>query len=366
MRDSELTIEFNHGIRELVKDALRISVSKPSLAWFLWRTARHQRAAGHRRLTWERRGVHVPPFMIVSVTSRCNLNCKGCYSRAQHRSADEEMSTELLRRVLTEARELGVSIVLLAGGEPLVRQDILDVTGDFPDILFPMFTNGLLIDDQVSERLQRQKNVIPVISLEGYENQTDDRRGEGVHRHLQAIIARIRGQSIFLGTSLTVTRENYNTITSDQFIRKLIASGCKVIFYIEYIPVREGTEDWVPTREQRVQLTKTLDTMRASYPGLFIAFPGDEEAMGGCLSSGRGFVHVSSQGDLEPCPFAPYSDTSLKDMPLREALRSRFLRTIRENHDRLHETEGGCALWQEREWVQSVLRETAERPGGSS
>lgn len=359
MKDSELTLEFNKGIRELVRDALRISIRKPALAWFLWRTAWRQRAAGQRRLAWEKRGVHVPPFMIVSVTSRCNLNCKGCYSQAQHRSAEGEMSTELLRRVLGEARELGVSIILLAGGEPLVRQDILAVTGDFPDILFPMFTNGLLIDDQMSERLHRQKNIIPVISLEGYENQTDDRRGEGVHRHLQGIIDRLKGQSIFLGTSLTVTRQNYETITGDEFIGKLVASGCKIVFFIEYIPVREGTEDWVPTRDQRERLVRTLDTMRSTHPGLFIAFPGDEEAMGGCLSSGRGFVHISSQGDLEPCPFAPYSDTSLKNMPLREALRSRFLRTIRDNHDKLRETEGGCALWQEREWVQSMLREAS-------
>ena len=91
-------------------------------------------------------------------------------------------------------------------------------------------------------------------------------------------------------------------------------------------------------------------------PGLFVAFPGDEEMYGGCLAAGRGFVHISPEGRLEPCPFSPFSDISLKDVSLREALRSPLLRTIRESDAHLRETRGGCALWEQRDWVGSLLQ----------
>ena len=99
------------------------------------------------------------------------------------------------------------------------------------------------------------------------------------------------------------------------------------------------------------------ENFRTKFPALFVAFPGDEEQFGGCLSSGRGFVHVAPDGSLEPCPFAPYSDSSLKDLSLKDALKSKFLVTIRENRDKLDETDGGCALWVQREWVKSLLTE---------
>ncbi len=91
-------------------------------------------------------------------------------------------------------------------------------------------------------------------------------------------------------------------------------------------------------------IPELMTGLRRQYPALFIAFPGDEEAYGGCLAAGRGFIHINPEGNLEPCPFAPYTDTNLTNLPLREALNSQLLKTIRENHDQLTETRGGCAL----------------------
>ncbi len=361
MGNIELTQHLSAGIRDLVSDAIGISLGRPSLALFLARTAVWQKRAARRRLAWDRRGVHVPAFMIVSVTSRCNLSCAGCYSRAQPRSADGDMTGDRLRGLLAEARDLGVSIVLLAGGEPLVRKDLLDITREFPDIIFPMFTNGLLIDESVARKLGAQKNVVPVLSREGHEVDTDGRRGSGVHLRLQETIRRLKNRSVLLGTSLTVTGRNYGTVTDEGFIRELLTAGVGLIFFVEYVPVKEGTENWVLTDVQRTGLSRSVEAFRARLPGLFIAFPGDEEESGGCLGAGRGFVHVSADGNLEPCPFAPYSDANLGEMTLKEALRSRFLRAIRDNHEDLRETRGGCALWQKREWVKSLLRETAHQ-----
>ena len=103
-------------------------------------------------------------------------------------------------------------------------------------------------------------------------------------------------------------------------------------------------------------MKRLLASFRQRFHAVFIAVPWDEEEQGGCLASGRGFVHISASGDLEPCPFAPYSDTNLLTVSFRDALRSRFLAAMRENHDMFAETEGGCALWKNKQAVESLLR----------
>jgi MoaA/NifB/PqqE/SkfB family radical SAM enzyme len=124
---------------------------------------------------------------------------------------------------------------------------------------------------------------------------------------------------------------------------------------VEYVPVESGTENWILTEEQNKNLHTILDSYRKKFPALFIGFPGDEEQFGGCLSAGRGFVHISSGGNVEPCPFAPYSDANIESQSLVDALKSELLQKIRDNHEELKETKGGCALWEKRDWVRSLL-----------
>ena len=124
-----------------------------------------------------------------------------------------------------------------------------------------------------------------------------------------------------------------------------------------HTPIRAGTDEWVITNEQRERMKVLLADFRARFPAVFIGVPWDEEEQGGCLASARGFIHISAAGDLEPCPFAPFSDTSLLRVSLREALSSRVLRVIRENHSLFAETDGGCALWRNRTEIEALLRE---------
>jgi MoaA/NifB/PqqE/SkfB family radical SAM enzyme len=265
------------------------------------------------------------------------------------------MSADRLRGVLAEAEELGISIILLAGGEPLTRPEILDITADFSRIFFPLFTNGLLIDERLVGKLEGQKHVVPVISLEGREARTDSRRGQGVYRHLQETMAMLDRRGIFFGTSLTVTRQNFAAVTDPGFIRELVARGCRAFFFVDYVPVQEGTEDLTLTAEQKAMEASLMLQFPSEFPALFFAFPGGEDLYGGCLAVGRGLIHISPGGRVEPCPFAPVSDSSLQELSLQEALRSELLRTIHEGKGRLSETNGGCALWENREWLASLV-----------
>ena len=346
---------FNREIRDAFRDALKESLKSPALALFFTRTALVQRRAARKRLTRERQGIHVPPLLIASITGKCNLNCKGCYAQSQRWANVKELPIARWQEIIREARELGVSLVMIAGGEPLTRPEILNVTRRFPGIVFPLFTNGLLLDDRLVKELRRQRHVLPVISLEGFELETDERRGQGVYDRARQAIERLAGSDIFFGVSLTITRRNFGLLTSPRFFKTLHDAGSRIFIYVEYTPIQEGTEELVLTREQKAELEARKLKLRAQYGGVVIGFPGDEEQYGGCLAAGRGFIHVGPDGSLEPCPFAPYSDTNLRKSTLREALKSDLLKKIRDNHGKLSETRGGCALWENREWVRGLV-----------
>lgn len=340
-------------VQTTFKDALRASVKDPAMMAFFLRTLKAQKKASERRQACEKEGLHVPPVMILSVTDHCNLHCKGCYSQGLHREAKAEMSADRLEALFEEAEALGTAIILLAGGEPLLKPGLLEITKKYPRIIFPLLTNGTLLDDPIVTRIKEQRNVIPMLSIEGFEGDTDLRRGAGTYARVDKAIDKLRKAGVFFGVSITVTRSNFATVTADGFIRGLIDRGCKAFFYVDYSPISEDTENWVPTAEQRAVLAG--GSFRERYPAIFLSFPGEEKAFGGCLSSGRGFVHVSASGDLEPCPFAPYSDTSLQQMSFKDALGSKFLERIRDNHTELLEADGGCAIWKKRDWAQQML-----------
>jgi|SRR5271157_2007937 len=353
--NSDLNRMINEMIKGIFSDALSISLKDPAMASFFIKTALAQNKAAKVRQHNEEQGLHVPPVMILSVTHRCNLHCAGCYAQITQREQKPELDEAGLRSVLQQASDLGISIVLLVGGEPLTRPELFNVTKDFPDMVFTLFTNGTLIDEAVIKQFKAQKHVIPILSMEGHERITDLRRGNGIYERLMKDMAKLNERGIFFGSSITVTRANYDAVTGEGFIQNMREHGCKAFIFVEYNPVTKGTEDWVVTDEQREAILVKMAAYRQTQPGVYIGFPGDEKAFGGCLSSGRGFIHVNASGDLEPCPFAPYSDSSILDMPLKDALNSKLFKALQANRDQLMESNGGCALWKKPEWVKSLM-----------
>ncbi len=348
-------LAFETSIFDTLRLAARITLHDPRFAARAVTLLRRQRAAAKVRRHHLARGIHVPPFVIYSITGHCNLACAGCYSNLLHVSERPELDHDRSSRLLTEARDLGVSIMLIAGGEPLLRRDLLDLTAQAPEILFLLFTNATLIDDAVVAKLKRQPHVIPVLSLEGDEALTDARRGAGAHQRVLGAMRRLREQRVFFGTSTTLTRENYATATSRNHLDDLIRRGCKLFYYINYVPVEAGTEQLQLPPDEARGFERLLTEYRKSMPCLFIAFPHDEVALGGCLAAGRGFLHINAYGDVEPCPFSPYSDTNLANTALEKAIQSPLLRRIRESDVNLDETDGRCALWKRQDWVASLL-----------
>jgi MoaA/NifB/PqqE/SkfB family radical SAM enzyme len=355
-KDNQYRETFNATIGETLSQAVRIIAGEPALVIPGTVILHHQRKAAAVRRQHEGDGLLVPPIMIVSITSRCNLACSGCYMHSRGEKPAAEMSPEVLASVVSQSAELGVSIIVIAGGEPLVRQEeILALAKSHPRVLFPVFTNGLLIDDAMAVEIAACRNIVPVISFEGFREETDTRRGCGVYDRLLTVCARLKDRNVFFGCSVTTTRKNFDNVTGEAFVRQLTGAGARIFTYVEYVPMAPGTENLVLTHEQKKILQAVLADYNRKFPALFIGFPGDEDTYGGCLAAGRGFVHVSPSGDLEPCPAAPYSDANLAMMPLKQALQSRLLGRLREKPEYLSEMEGGCALRANRAWVEEIM-----------
>ncbi len=166
--ERNVTTLVEEAVEKLFWDGLQLTLKHPSVAYFALRTLQWQQKAARLRSHWQAAGVPAPPALMISITDRCNLRCQGCFAQARQPSPRAEMEEDKVRSIFSEAKELGVSIALLLGGEPLVRKDILNITQDFPEITFLLFTNGMLIDEDLLRKLKEQKNVVPIISLEGH------------------------------------------------------------------------------------------------------------------------------------------------------------------------------------------------------
>ncbi len=356
--NTDFRFALNDSLKIFFKDAVKASIKNPSQALYFLKTVRWQNKAAKTRELWEQKGTHVPPIMLFSITHKCNLNCKGCYEKSIRPPAKKELTDKQIRDIIEQAHNLGISFVVVAGGEPFIRKEFFEITRDYNDMIFIIFTNGLLLNKTMVKMIKKQKNIVPLISLEGCEEETDEVRGKGVYTRLEIIMKKLKQSSLFFGTSLTLTSRNFDTITSKTFIQTLIDIGCKFFLFIEYNPIKPGTKKLMVTESQRKKTMDIMRSFREKWQALFISVPGDEDEVGGCLAAGRGFIHISAEGDVEPCPFAPYSDMNLNNVSLKDALNSVFLRKIRENHAQLHGTDGSCALWAKREMVQALLKET--------
>ena len=359
----DLAAYMSGSIRNIMTKAYRNVLSNPREARFAWRMGRlFKRSESRRKAVLKEEGIEVPPFLISSIATTCNLHCKGCYARSNGIAAEdgapakETLSPLQWKAIFTEAASLGINFSLLAGGEPLIRRDILEAVAEVGDMIFPVFTNGTLIGVRYLEFFRDHLNLVPIISIEGTAIGTDARRGKGVFQRAVKSMEMLKGEDLFFGTSITVTTENYLQVTSTAFIDSLRDLGCKIIFYVEYVPTEAGTEYLAFGDGQVADMERILEELRSSYADIiFLSFPGDEKELGGCLASGRGFFHIGPDGAAEPCPFSPFSDGNVTEIGIRGALRSPLFRKLRDAHVLGWEHTGGCTLFEHREEVEAML-----------
>lgn len=366
MQDFVLQEYISKGIQDIMKDIVKATFKDPAESIFMAKFAMSVKKAGEIREEYEQKGEHIPPFLIASITSSCNLHCKGCYARENHICSDEPSDNQLGRAdwgsIFMQAKNLGICFILLVGGEPLMRPDVLAEAAMYPEILFPVFTNGTIMNGQYLKLFLENRNLVPVISVEGHMQATDGRRGEGTFDLLNKTMEQLKKAHLLFGASVTVTRENMEEVLSDHFVEELIQKGCRAILYIEYVPVDEKSMELAPTPKDNRYIEQTVRGLRQTYDKvLFISFPGDEHKSGGCLAAGRGFFHINTHGGAEPCPASPFSDVNIKENGLREALKSPLFQVLREEKILMEDHAGGCVLFDNRQRVEAILAESKNK-----
>ncbi len=280
----------------------------------------------------KKHGYEPPWFILFSPTMRCNLRCLGCSTREY--AKDTDLPLEIMDKVLTEAKkEMGIYFVVTEGGETFVRKDILQFFAKHSDVSFQIYTNGTLIDRNMAKRLAKLGNVAPVISVEGFEQETDGRRGKGVWQKIMQAMDNLKQEGVFFGFSVTHHRHNTDIITSDEFFDFMISKGCYIGWYFQYIPLGKNPDiTLMATPEQRNKLRQAVIRVRDSKP-LFIGdFWNDGPYVNGCIA-GRQYLHINNRGDVEPCAFVHFAVDNIRNKTLKEIMESPFFKAFRERQN---------------------------------
>jgi len=285
-----------------------------------------------------------PIIMVISPTMRCNLKCIGCYSA--NYSWEDKISTREFDRILTEAKELGIYFVVVSGGEPYMRHDLLDMFAKHSDMIFLTYTNSTIIHNKnLAPKLAELGNVMPAISVEGFEKETDYRRGKGVFQKIISTMEALRDEGVMFGFSATPMRHNNELLVSDDFIDFYLDKGVFFGWYFNYVPVgRDPDPSLMPTVQQRLHRYNRIREIRATKPILAADFWCDGPLTHGCLSAGRTYFHINADGGVEPCVFHQFSVDNILGKPLIEVLNSPYFQYMRQAVEAERNTLRPCPI----------------------
>ncbi|MFA5048166.1 MAG: radical SAM protein [Patescibacteria group bacterium] len=269
----------------------------------------------------------VPATVLISPTMRCNLSCVGCY--AGNYSKADDMTVETLDRIIREGKEMGVSFFVFLGGEPLFYPEIFDIVKKHSDVYFQCYTNGTMIDEKVADKLIEVGNILPIISIEGFEKETDERRGQGVYKKVMQAMDILKKKKIPFGFSTAVTNKNVDLISSDEFIDFMIEKGAFIGWFFLYMPIGKDPDlNLMPTPEQRHMLLERVAHIRDTKPLFIVDFWNDAPFVGGCIAA-KEYIHITSKGDVEPCIFSHFAVDNIKDKSLKQVMNSDFFKALR-------------------------------------
>ncbi|MGC8757871.1 MAG: radical SAM protein [Caldisericaceae bacterium] len=270
---------------------------------------------------------NVPWFMLVDPTERCNYNCIGCWAGSYTRAHD--LSYERFDRLMQEAKELGIYFIVVSGGEPTIYPHLFDIFKKHNDMAFMFYTNGSLIDEKYAEQLAEVGNAVPCVSVEGFKEKTDWRRGIGAWDKVMKAMDNLKKAGVPFGYSVTETSKNVEEVLSDEFVDFMIAKGAKIAWYFQYIPTGKQPDiKLMLTPEQRLLSYDRIHYIRANKPLFAADFWNDGPYTGGCLAGARRYLHITADGGVEPCAFIHLAQGNINEISLKEALQLPFFKEI--------------------------------------
>lgn len=312
-----------------------------------------------RRAFLEREGFEAPVTIVLNPTMACNLRCEGCYSFKMPRAG---MDYGLLYKILSECREIGCRFITVSGGEPLIYRHYFRMLEDFNDLLFLSYTNATLIDEEMADRIAEAGNVLPAISVEGFGEETDTRRGDGVHDKVLRAMTMLRERGVLFGISATPTRQNADTVASDEFIDYYLDKGALFAWMFQYLPMGKDPDlSLMSTPQQRERLRAKTKEWQLNKP-LFVGdFWNDGACVGGCLSATR-YCYVTPAGKVQPCTFVHFHTHDLNECSLVDVFRSKFFRAIRARQPYAQNLLRPCKIIDNPEVLRKIVAECGAKP----
>jgi len=309
----------------------------------------------------EKYDCNIPWSILMDPTSACNLHCTGCWAAEYGNKLN--LTFDELDSIIEQGKALGIYFYLYTGGEPTMRKkDLIALASKHNDCVFMPFTNGTMIDDDFAEEMLRVGNIVPAISVEGFEEDTDFRRGKGTYRRIVHAMEVLKAHRLPFGTSLCYTSQNYEEIGSEAWFDQLVDWGAKFSWIFTYIPVgNAAVPELMATAEQRAFMYHRVREFRKTKPIFTMDFWNDGEFVGGCIAGGRSFLHINANGDIEPCGFIHYSNCNIRNVTLLEGLCSPLFRAYRRGQPFNENQLRPCPLLDNPEKLVQLIQESGAR-----
>ncbi len=281
-----------------------------------------------------------PTFIVFSPTQKCNLRCIGCYAASGADTA-ATVPYPFVDRVVGEVHDLfGGRFITISGGEPFMYNSegktLLDIFKKYEDMFFLVYTNGTLIREEIVQRLAETANVTPAISVEGFEGQTDQRRGPGTFKKILKALERLRKAGVPFGISVTATSKNVELLLSDEFYDFFFEEqGACYMWEFQMMPIGRGKDelDLMVDPDSRIQLYLKWEKLLSEKKYCFADFWNSGVLARGCIAYGRsgGYAYVDWHGNVTPCAFIPYYVDNIYELyengkTLADAMFSDFMR----------------------------------------
>lgn len=334
----------------------------------LWRLAYNFGYKGMRSVELYKkrlkRGEHFPPFLFISIINSCQLRCQGCWVDVE--APRKMISLADMNRIITDAKRHGNSYFGILGGEPFMHPDLFEILGSHPDCYFQIFTNGQMITDEVARELRRVGNATPLISIEGTEIVSDERRGRAnVLDQTLAGLENCRRNKLITGVATSVCQSNIDLV-SEPWLRRLIELGVHYVWFHTYRVVGPRPSAELALRPEQVeQVRRFIVEMRGRLPLVIVDAYWDDKGQALCPMATGVSHHIGPGGDIEPCPIIQFATESIGD---RESIyelmtESRFLKDFRET---AAQATRGCVVLERPDLVRELVikhgaRDTTQR-----
>ncbi|MDA1138278.1 MAG: radical SAM protein [Planctomycetota bacterium] len=305
-----------------------------------------------------KKGEYFPPFLYISIINSCNLRCQGCWVDVAHE--ESKIEVEAMNKLINEAKEVGNSFFGILGGEPFMHPELFEILESHPDCYFQIFTNGQFITDEVAKRLRAVGNVTPLISVEGSEIVSDERRGrKGVYSKTMRGLEAALDNKLITGVCTSLCQSNYEELLNEAWLDKLIEMGVMYAWFHVYRPVGPVMHaELALTPDQQLQARRFVVEMRAKKPIAIVDayYDGNGEAL--CPAATGMSHHINPWGDIEPCPIVQFAKESIHDdRHIRETFaQSEFLKDFRQT---AAEATRGCIVLER----PDLLKELVDRHG---